>query len=95
MTKFQPNICGQRDNFEVEHHPTRSTWVAILVHPNPPQKTKHVPKNRHRISSLLGRAALLGCILGIPEKSAALLVAAGGRSGAWCPTWLTMAHGPW
>ena len=27
-----------------------------------------------------GRAALLGCILGIPEQSAALLVAAGGRT---------------
>ena len=30
---------------------------------------------------LPGRAALLGCILGIPEQSAALLVAAGGRTG--------------
>jgi len=32
------------------------------------------------LEPLLGRAALLGCILGIPEKSAALLVAAGGRT---------------
>ena len=35
--------------------------------------------------SLLGRAALLGCILGIPEKSAALLVAAGGRRAPEIP----------
>lgn len=32
------------------------------------------------LEPLLGRAALLGCILGIPEQSAALLVAAGGRT---------------
>ncbi|CAK9085047.1 unnamed protein product, partial [Durusdinium trenchii] len=32
------------------------------------------------LEPLLGRAALLGCILGLPEHSAALLVAAGGRT---------------
>ena len=32
------------------------------------------------LEPLLGRAAMLGCILGVPEEAAAVLICAGGRT---------------
>ena len=69
LTTKTSNTPNTKTSLKNLHVGPPGTW-KYLTAPNP---------------SLLGRAALLGCILGIPEKSAALLVAAGGRRAPEIP----------